>query len=180
MVRPQRGIVELEDGDPAAVANLRTAARRSGIDPGRIVFATRLPRNEDHLARHRLADVFLDTTPYNAHTSASDALWAGLPVVTCAGETFASRVAASLLHAVGLPELVTSSLVDYEALALKLASERDFLAAVKARLAAQRESCPLFDVDRIRRHVETAFTIMHERRLRGEPPQHFAVTPDED
>jgi protein O-GlcNAc transferase len=173
-------VLWLQGSHPAAVANLRAAARRSGIDPGRIVFATRLPRNEDHLARHRLADVFLDTTPYNAHTSASDALWAGLPVVTCAGETFAARVAASLLHAVGLPELVTWSLAEYEALASKLASEPDFLTVFKARLAARRESCPLFDVDRVRRHVETAFTIMHERHLRGEPPQHFAVTPDED
>jgi protein O-GlcNAc transferase len=173
-------VLWLQGGHPAAVVNLRAAAQRSGIDSTRIVFAARLPRNEDHLARHHLADVFLDTTPYNAHTSASDALWTGLPVVTCAGETFASRVAASLLHAVGLPELVTWSLAEYEALATKLAAEPDFLATLKARLATLRESCPLFDVDQVRRHVETAFTAMYERHLRGEPPQHFTVPPDEE
>jgi protein O-GlcNAc transferase len=168
-------VLWLQGSPAAAIANLRAAAHRGGIDPERIVFARRLPRIEDHLARHRIADVFLDTTPYNAHTSASFALWAGLPVVTCAGDTYPSRVATSLLHAVGLPELVTWSLAEYEALATKLAVEPDFLAAFKARLAAQRESCPLFDVDQIRRHVETAFITMHERHLRGEPPEHFAV-----
>jgi protein O-GlcNAc transferase len=180
LTRVAGSVLWLQGSHPVAVANLRAAAQRSGIDPERIVFAARLPRNQDHLARHRLADVFLDTAPYNAHTSASDALWAGVPVVSCRGETFASRVAASLLHAVGLPELVARSLAEYEAMATRLATEPNFLAAFKARLAAQRESSPLFDVDQIRRHVETAFTTMHERHLRGEPPQHFAVAPDED
>jgi protein O-GlcNAc transferase len=178
--RIEGSVLWLQGSHAAAVANLRAAAQRCGIDPERIVFAARLPRNENHLARHRLADVFLDTVPYNAHTSASDALWAGLPVVTCPGETFASRVAASLLHAVGLPELIARSLAEYEALATKLATEPDLLAAFKAKLAARRESCPLFDVDQVRRHVETAFTTMHERHLRGEPPQHFAVTAEEE
>jgi protein O-GlcNAc transferase len=176
--RIANSILWLQGSHAAAVANLRAAAQRSGIDPERIVFAARLPRNEDHLARHRLADVFLDTAPYNAHTSASDALWAGLPVVTCPGETFASRVAASLLHAVGLPELIAPSLAEYEALAMKLATEPDFLAALKASLAGRRESCPLFDVDQVRRHVEAAFTTMHERHLRGERPRHFSVSLD--
>jgi protein O-GlcNAc transferase len=157
---------------PEAVTNLRAAALRAGVDRERIVFAGRLPRNEDHLARHGLANVFLDTTPYNAHTSASKALWVGLPVVTCAGDIYVWRVAASLLHAVGLPELVTWSLAEYEALATKLALEPDSLAAFKARLADKRVSRLLFDVDQIRRHVEWAFSTMHERHLRGEPPQH--------
>jgi protein O-GlcNAc transferase len=173
-------VLWLQGGHPEAVANLRAAAQRSGIDPERIVFAARLPRNEDHLARHRLADVFLDTIPYNAHTSASDALWAGVPVVTCPGDTYASRVATSLLHAVGLPELVTRSMAEYEALATKLAVEPDFLAAFKASLGAQRESCPLFDVDQLTRHVEAAFITMQARHLRGQPPQHFTVTPGKD
>src|SRR5262249_19050016 len=100
--------------------NLRKETLARGVDPGRLVVAPRM-KLEDHLARHRLADLFLDTLPCNAHTTASDALWAGLPVVTCMGKAFAGRVAASLLHAIGLPELVTSSMADYEALALALA-----------------------------------------------------------
>ena len=173
--RIEGSVLWLQAGHPAATANLRTEAARRGVNPDRIVFAPRVPRNEDHLARHRLADLFLDTAPYNAHTSASDALWAGLPIVTCPGETFAGRVAASLLHAVGLPDLVTRSLAEYEALAFKLATEPERLGAVKARLAAQRETCPLFDTDRYRRHVEAAYAAMHERHLRGEPPAHFSV-----
>ena len=116
-----------------AERNLRKEAQRRGIDPSRLVFAGRLPPAE-HLARHRLADLFLDTLPYNAHTTASDALWAGLPVLTCKGEAFAGRVAASLLHAVGIPELITSNLEDYQTLALKLARDPALLAEIKARL----------------------------------------------
>src|SRR6202044_901977 len=107
----------------------------------RLVFAPILPHLE-HLARHRLADLFLDTLPYNAHTTASDALWAGLPVVTCAGETFAGRVAGSLLRAVGLPELMTTSLADYENLALALAREPQKLAALKEKLTRNLPSAP--------------------------------------
>src|SRR6202030_3079669 len=106
----------------ASAANLRKEAVARGISPERLIFAERLPL-ADHLARHRLADLFLDTLPYNAHTTASDALWAGLPVVTQIGDAFAGRVAASLLNAIGLPELVTHSIEDYEALALRLAME---------------------------------------------------------
>ena len=175
--RVEGSVLWLQASHPAATANLRSAAQQRGIDPEQIVFAQRVPRNEDHLARHQLADLFLDTAPYNAHTSASDALWAGLPVVTCSGESFASRVAGSLLHAVGLPQLVTASLTEYEDLAAKIAADRDFLGTIKAELAARRRTCPLFDADTFRRHVETAFTIMHERSLRGEPPGHFSVMP---
>ena len=122
--------------------NLRREAERRGVNADRLVFAPRMTM-EDHLARHRLADLFLDTLPYNAHTTASDALWAGLPVLTCLGTTFAGRVASSLLKAVGLPELITDSLQDYEALALKLAREPAALASIKAKLAANRATMPL-------------------------------------
>ena len=129
----------------------------------------------DHLARQRQADLFLDTLPYNAHTTASDALWAGLPVLTCLGETFAGRVAASLLKAIGLPELITTSLEDYEALALKLAREPSLLASIKAKLARNRDRYPLFDTARFTRHIEAAYTTMWQRYQNGAVPQAFAV-----
>jgi len=145
-----------------------------GIAPNRLVFASKV-KLEDHLARHRLADLFLDTLPCNAHTTASDALWAGLPVVSCAGTTFAGRVAGSLLHAVGLPELVTNTLEDYEALALKLATDATLLREIKERLAQNRLTKPLFNTDRFRRHIEAAYTTMWEIHQRGEEPRALAV-----
>jgi predicted O-linked N-acetylglucosamine transferase (SPINDLY family) len=150
----------LEDNAGARV-NLEREARARGVDPVRLVFARRLPHAE-HLARHRLADLYLDTLPCNAHTGASDALWAGLPVLTCAGRTFAGRVAGSLLHAVGLPELVTRSLVEYEALALQLAGERGQLMQLRERLAANRASAPLFDTERFRENLESAYRGMRQ------------------
>jgi protein O-GlcNAc transferase len=150
-----------------AESNLRKEAARRGIDPGRLVFAGKLALDR-HLARHRLADLFLDTLPYNAHTTASDALAAGLPLVTCLGKTFSGRVAASLLSAAGLAELVTQSLVEYEALALKLAKDGEYLGDVRARLAQNRKNSPLFDTDRFRRHIEAAYVTMYERWQRGE------------
>ena len=160
--------------NPAAVANLKREAATRGVNADRLVFAPRqdLPQ---HLARHRLADLFLDTLPYNAHTTASDALWAGLPVLTCAGRTFAGRVAASVLNAAGLPELATNSLAEYEALALKLARDPAALAAIKAKLAGSRETSALFDAARFTRGLETALGAMHERHQRGLPPASFAV-----
>ncbi len=159
-----------------AEANLRTEAAARGVDPVRLVFAGRMPP-QDHLARHRLADLFLDTLPYNAHTTASDALWAGLPVLTCRGESFAGRVAASLLHAVGVADLVTASLAEYEALALKLATDGPLRAALKDRLDRNRLTCPLFDSERFCRHIEAAYTTMWERWQRGESPESFSVAP---
>src|SRR4029077_5432468 len=129
----------------------------------------------DHLARQRRADLFLDTLPYNADTTARDALWAGLPGLTCLGETFAGRGAASLLKAVGLPELITTSLEDYEALALKLAREPAFLQSIKAKLARNRNTYPLFNTRLFARHIEVAYTTMWERQQRGQPPEAFAV-----
>jgi len=156
--------------------NLRREAERRGIAAERLVFAKGVPLDE-HLARHRLADLFLDTLPYNAHTTGNDALWAGLPLVTCCGSTFPGRVATSLLRAVGLPELVAGSLAEYEALALKLARDRELLASFKTRLARNRDTCALFDAERFARHIEAAYAVMWERSQRGEPPESFAVDP---
>jgi protein O-GlcNAc transferase len=161
---------------PAAVANLRRHAAARGVTPDRLVFAERLPLDR-HLARHRLADLFLDTFPVNAHTTASDALWAGLPLVTLRGETFVSRVAASLLAAVGLGELITENLADYEALAFKLATSPALLVEKRQQLRANRLSAPLFDSDRFRRHIEAAYLTMYRRHLSGAPPQGFDVAP---
>jgi protein O-GlcNAc transferase len=159
-----------------AERNLCKEAQRRGIDSSRLVFAGRLPHPE-HLARHRLADLFVDTLPYNAHMTASDALWAGLPVVSCVGEAFAGRVGASLLHAAGVPELITSNLQDYEALALRLARDPDQLMEIKARLLDNRNTCALFDTTRFARHLEVAYTKMWETWRRGEMPRSFTVQP---
>ena len=125
----------------------------------------------DHLARQRQADLFLDTLPYNAHTTACDALWAGVPVVTCLGTTFVGRVAASLLKAVGLDELITHSLEDYEALALKLARDPAYLASLRDKLARNRNTFPLFNTERSTRQIEAAYTTMWECYQRGEMPR---------
>jgi predicted O-linked N-acetylglucosamine transferase (SPINDLY family) len=159
-----------------AEANLRRETGQRGVGPGRLVFAPRLPLDR-HLARHRLAGLFLDTLPYNAHTTASDALWAGLPVLTCAGTAFASRVAGSLLQAAGLPELVVRSLAEYEAMALKLARDPALLSGLRARLDRNRLTAPLFDTGRFCRHIESAYAKMWEIYRSGEPPRSFAVDP---
>jgi protein O-GlcNAc transferase len=156
--------------------NLRAEAQRRGIDPSRLVFADRMMPQE-HLARHRLADLFLDTLPCNAHTTASDALWAGLPVLTCLGGTFAGRVAASLVNAAGLPEMIATNLDEYQAIGLKLAREPAQLAAIKAKLVANRGTCALFDPSRFARNIEAAYTTMWETWQRGEGPKGFAVEP---
>ena len=160
-----------------AQANLRREALARGVDPARLIFAPRVDRTADHLARHRAADLFLDTLPYNAHSTAIDALWTGLPVVTCAGGAFAGRVAASLLKAAGLPELVTNSLHEYEALILKLATDPAHLASIRRKLEINRLACPLFDSDRFRRHIEAAYTTMWDIHRRGQTPHSFPVEP---
>lgn len=174
--RVEGSVLWLLGDRPVASSNLRREAGQRGIAPERIVFADRT-RLDRHLARHRLADLFLDTIPYNAHTTASDALWAGLPLLTCVGTTFPGRVAASLLNAVGLPELVTRSLDEYEQRALELATDPAMLADVRARLARNRTSQPLFDTDRFRRHLEAAYETMWNRHQRGKPPEGFSVEP---
>lgn len=165
-------VLWLLGGNPAAERNLRREAGARGVAPDRLVFAPRIEL-ADHLARHRRADLFVDNLPYNAHTTASDALWAGLPVVTCLGEAFAGRVAASLLHAVGMPELIAADLEAYEALLLKLAHDAPLLAGLRAKLAQNRATCPLFDTDRYRRHIEAAYVRMWERHHQGLPPDHI-------
>ena len=158
-----------------AEQNLRKEAAARGVDPRRLVFAPRMKR-EDHLARYRLADLFLDTLPCNAHTTASDALWAGLPVVTCMGKAFAGRVAASLLNAIGLPELVTHDMADYEALALTLAGDPARLRDIKAKLAGNRDIAPLFDTDRFRCGIEAAYAKMWEIWQTGQKPTSFTAS----
>jgi protein O-GlcNAc transferase len=167
-------VLWLVEDNAAATRNLRREAERRGVDARRLIFAPRV-KLEDHLARHRLADLFLDTYPCNAHTTASDALWAGLPLITHLGHTFAGRVAASLLAAVGLPELITRCWEEYEELALQLSSDSERLAGIKARLARDRASHPLFDTGRYCRHLETAYVDMWQRAQRGAPPENFAV-----
>ena len=128
------------------------------------------------ISKPRLADLFLDALPYNAHATASDALWAGLPVLTCMGKTYAGRVAASLLHAIGLSELVAHNLADYEALALTLARDRARLCDIKAKLARNRDTEPLFDTDRFRRGIEAVYGKMWEIWQTGEKPTSFSIS----
>jgi predicted O-linked N-acetylglucosamine transferase (SPINDLY family) len=150
-------------------ANLRKEATARGVSAERLIFADKLPHAE-HLARHRHADLFVDTFNYNAHTTASDALWATLPVVTKAGEQFASRVAASLLQAIGLPELVAATEADYEAMILRLATNKDALSAIKRKLANNRLTTPLFDTERYTRHLEEGYRQAYRRYFDGEAP----------
>jgi predicted O-linked N-acetylglucosamine transferase (SPINDLY family) len=159
---------------PILQGNLRKEAQARGIDPPRLVFAPVVPYAE-HLARLSLADVFLDTLPFNAGTTASDSLWAGVPVVTRSGEAFAARMAGSLLHAIGMPELIANTPEEYVALAVRLGSEPEFLASTKAKLAANRTTKPLFDTERFRKHIEAAYLAMWERAQRGEPPADLTV-----
>jgi protein O-GlcNAc transferase len=168
-------VLWLRDNGAAATTNLRNEAVRRGVSAERLVFAPRVPLLADHLARQRQADLFLDTLNYNAHTTASDALFVGVPVVTKIGEAYAARVGASLDRAIGLPELVTESLEDYEALALKIASEPSLLTSLKSKLARNRTDFPLFDTARFTRNLEAAYTIMRERHRRGEAPESFAA-----
>ncbi len=162
------------EGD--VVAHLRREAEGHGIAGERLIFAERLPKAQ-HLERHRLADLFLDTRLYNAHTTASDALWAGLPVLTCLGETFPARVAASLLRAIGLPELITHSLEAYEELAVRLAATPTELAGLRVKLADNRLRTPLFNTRRFTRHLEQAYQLIWERHAQGLPPAPLRVTP---
>ncbi len=172
----EHSILWLIEAHPKACGNLRREAEKRGVSEKRLIFASHKPL-PDHLARHQHADLFLDTLPYNAHTTASDALWAGVPVLTCVGTTFAGRVAASLLRAVGLPELVTRSLKEYEALALKLAHDPALVAAIRAKLAQNREAYPLFDTARFSRHIEAAYVTMWRRHQRRMTPEPFTVAP---
>lgn len=167
-------VLWLVQASEAMRGNLRREAAAAGVDPDRLVFCHAV-EPDAHLARHALADLFLDTLPYNSHGTGSFALWAGLPLLTCLGPTFAGRVAASLLQAIGLPELVTRSLDEYEAAALKLARDPELLAGLRQRLMENRHSAPLFDTDRFRRTVEKAYRTMWEIAASGGPTRAFTV-----
>ena len=156
---------------------VRKEAARHGVSPERLVFAPIRPLAE-HLARYALADLVLDTFPYTSHTTGSDALWAGCPMVTLLGETFASRVAASLLRNTGLERLIARSFADYEALALELAHDRLRLEALRQHLRAQPDRLPLFDSPRFVLGLEAAYANMWERFAKGETPQAFDVRMD--
>jgi predicted O-linked N-acetylglucosamine transferase (SPINDLY family) len=163
-----KSVLWMLEGNPWARQNLIREAGRRGVAAERLVFAPYVTL-EENLARLSRADLFLDTWPYNAHTTASDALWSGLPVLTCAGSTFASRVAASLLHAVGLPELVCGSLAEYESLALRLATEPERLRSLRESLARDRLAKPLFDTPEFARNIEKAYQAMWANFISGKP-----------
>jgi predicted O-linked N-acetylglucosamine transferase (SPINDLY family) len=170
-------VLWLPQNNDYARRSLSREAQARGIAPDRIVFAPLITDPAEHLARLSLADLFLDTAPYNAHSTVIDALWAGLPVVTLIGNSFASRVAASALKAASLPDLTTRTAREYEALALALARDPARLQAIRTKLAESRRTAPLFDTAAFTRDLEAAFVAMWERQQRGEPPAPLAVAP---
>ncbi|HEX5209589.1 MAG TPA: tetratricopeptide repeat protein [Steroidobacteraceae bacterium] len=174
LLRVPGSVLFLVGGNASLEGNLRREAHARGVAPGRIVFGAKLPVPE-YLARYRAADLFLDTLPYNAGTTASDALWAGLPVLTCTGESFASRVGASLLQAVGLPELIASTPEQYEGLAVELASNPKLMADIRAKLAGDLRTTRLFNTAAFARHLETAYERMYERHHAGLAPEHIHI-----
>jgi len=167
-------VLWLFEDNPSASSNLKKEAQVRGLDSNRLVFAKRMHHSE-HLARHRIADLFIDTLPYNAHTTASDALWAGLPVLTCMGESFASRVAASLLNAIELPELITTTQSEYEAKAIDLATNPEKLKIIKEKLERNRLNTALFDTPRFTKDIEAAYKNMYERYHSDLPPDHIFI-----
>lgn len=174
MAKVPDSVLWLMQGHEAAQRNLREAAEKQGVAAERLIFAPILDLPQ-HLARHRLAQLSLDTLPYNAHTTASDALWAGLPHLTCMGRGFAGRVAASLLHAVGMPELIAHSLDEYEALAVELALNPKRLQKIQKRLVKQISNAPLFDTGLFARNIENAYDLMYQRWLAGEKPDDIQI-----
>jgi predicted O-linked N-acetylglucosamine transferase (SPINDLY family) len=167
-------VLWLLEANSLVKANLRSEAAKRGVDSARLVFAPLVPAAE-HLGRQRHADLFLDTLPCNAHTTASDALWAGLPVLTCGGETFAGRVAGSLLMAAGMPELVTASLDEYERMALALVRDPQRLAALRRKLEQNRDSCALFDLPKFTGNIEAAYAQMWQTWVSGWKPAAFSI-----
>lgn len=174
--RVDDSVLWLSDLNPAAAGNLRKEAALRGVGAERLIFARPMASRPEHLSRHRVADLFVDSLPYNAHAAAGDALWAGLPVLTCMGQAFAGRATASLLNAVGLPELIASSREQFEELAVELACNPRRLAAIKQKLADNRFTTPLFDTPLLTRHLESAFTAIYERYHADPPTEHGAAT----
>ena len=170
----KNSVLWLLEDNPITKLNLRKEAQVRGIDSSRLIFAKRMFPSE-HLARHQAADLFLDTLPYNAHTTASDALWVGLPILTCMGKSFASRVAASLLNAIELPELITTTQEQYEAKAIELATNPEKLKAIKYKLERNRFTTALFDTPRFTKHIEAAYKQMHELYQADLPPNNIYI-----
>jgi predicted O-linked N-acetylglucosamine transferase (SPINDLY family) len=168
-------VLWLRQANEAIVANLRKEAARRGTDGRRLIFAGRTASLPEHLARLRAADLFIDTFPYAAHATTLDALWAGVPLLTYPGEGFASRVAASLLTALGTPELIASTQQDYERLAIELASHPLRLAEMRTRVRNQQKTSPLFDTPRFAQNLESAYTAVHDRYRAGLAPDHISV-----
>jgi predicted O-linked N-acetylglucosamine transferase (SPINDLY family) len=171
-------VLWLSRGNPLAEANLRSEAQRRGVEASRLVFAPRVPSKDDHVARLALADLGLDTRIYSGHSSTVDALLAGVPVVTLRGSHFASRGSASVLSAAGLPELITSSLAQYETTARRLALARDELTRLRGRLARHRATAPLFDPRRFARNIERAYGQMWAIFAAGQRPRPIDVSED--
>jgi predicted O-linked N-acetylglucosamine transferase (SPINDLY family) len=165
----------LPKSNKTAIQNLKQEAVKNGVDGNRLIFASRLELKEDHLKRIQSADLFLDTLPMNAHTTASDALRVGLPVLTRMGESFTSRVAASLLNAVNLPELITNSQEEYEALAIELATNPKKYKSLKDKLINNLPNAPLYDTPLFTRHIESAYKTMYERHREGLEPENIYV-----
>jgi protein O-GlcNAc transferase len=175
LAKVEGSVLWLSRGNPAAIRNLKREAEARGISGERIIFAPFVSAPDEHLARLRHADLILDTLPYNAHATTCDALWAGIPVVTLTGASFAGRVGTSLLSALGLPELFTDTPAAYESLALQLAQDPPLLARIKEKLARHRQTHALFDTPRYTRNLEAAFSTMWRRHQDGQPPESFAV-----
>ena len=174
LTKVENSVLWLRQSNQFSIKNLKNEAQKRNVDPSRLVFANKAPIDE-HLARQRLADLFVDTFSFNAHSTAADALWAGLPVVTKLGLGFAARVAGSLLNAVGLPELVTDTEQDYEALILELATNSTKLAKIKEKLATNRLRQPLFNTKLYTMHLENGFHQAYQNYFDGNPPQTIIV-----
>jgi predicted O-linked N-acetylglucosamine transferase (SPINDLY family) len=173
--RVEGSVLWLSGANSVAADNLRREAQARGVDASRLHFAPFVKDVADHLARYRVADLYLDTQPFNAQTTAADALWAGLPVLTQLGSSFVGRAAASLLHALQLPELVTRSCEEYEAMAIRLATDAGLLAGIRNKLALNRSKAPLFNSALFARRIEAAYIAMMERHVAGLPPDHIVV-----
>ena len=170
LTKVEGSVLWMRKSNQSSNINMKKEARKRKVDPSRLIFAERAPMNE-HLARHKLADLFIDTFAFNAHTTTTEALWAGLPVVTKMGQGFAARVAGSLLNAVGLPELITENEQDYEALILELATNPSRLATIKEKLAVNRLTQPLFDTEQYTKHLEDGYQQAYQNYFEGKIPQ---------
>jgi predicted O-linked N-acetylglucosamine transferase (SPINDLY family) len=171
--RVEDSVLWLSQVNATAIRNLRTEAERRGVAGGRLIFANRMTSLPEHLARLKAADLFLDTFPYNAHATAMDALWAGVPLLTYAGQSFASRVAASLLYTAGLPEFVADSAEQYEEKAVELAKDSTGIREARRKLALR--DTPLFDTELYTRNIEAVYEVIYERFQSGLPPAHINV-----